>query len=255
MKRAIFSTIFFILLISINYGALGDVLEHEFEKANELYAKGHYSSAAEIFEKIIEQGGSSPELYFNLANSYFKLKKFPHSLLYYERAKRLAPHDEDILFNISVANLQIVDKIEPVPAFFLYEWLSALESAYSSESWAIFATFWLWILFVSLAVFFYFWQSFVKRASFAIALLALLFSASCIFFAIRSNERENLRDTAIIFSPSVYVKSSPDEGGADLFLLHEGTKIKIEDSVNEWSRIKIANGSVGWIKKHDFVLI
>lgn len=229
--------------------------ENYFAKANDYYQKGHYSKAAELYEKMVKSGYESPEVLFNLGNSYFKLKKIPHSLLYYERAKLLAPNDEDINFNISIANLQIVDKIEPVPKFFLYEWADSIESSYSSSAWSLFGIILIWILFISLAVFFFFWQSIIKRISFTIAALALIASIFCFTFAVRSNIREISRNGAIIFTPAVYVKSSPDEGSTDLFLLHEGTKVKIEDNIGEWSKIKIANGSVGWLKNHDFVVI
>ena len=54
-------------------------------------------------------------------------------------------------------------------------------------------------------------------------------------------------DEAIILSPSVYVKSSPDEKGNDLFILHEGTKVSLQDQVGNWQEIRLANGTVGWV--------
>ena len=47
--------------------------------------------------------------------------------------------------------------------------------------------------------------------------------------------------------PSVYVKSSPDPKGNDLFIIHEGTKVELLDEFNEWKKIRLQNGSIGWL--------
>ena len=52
---------------------------------------------------------------------------------------------------------------------------------------------------------------------------------------------------AIIYNPVVSGKSSPDNSGTDLFVLHEGTKVSIEDEVGEWLKIRLSDGNVGWV--------
>ena len=52
-------------------------------------------------------------------------------------------------------------------------------------------------------------------------------------------------------SVSAYVKSSPGENNTDLFLLHEGTRVDILDAYENWVKIRIANGSIGWLKNSE----
>ena len=53
-------------------------------KANKLYNESLYDSAAVVYEDIINQGYSSATLYYNMGNTYYKMKKYPLSILYYE---------------------------------------------------------------------------------------------------------------------------------------------------------------------------
>lgn len=48
-------------------------------------------------------------------------------------------------------------------------------------------------------------------------------------------------------TPSVYVKSSPDEKGIDLFIIHEGTKVEVLEELNNWYKIRLLNGNIGWL--------
>ena len=57
------------------------------------------------------------------------------------------------------------------------------------------------------------------------------------------------RKGAVIFSSTVTVKSSPDESGTDLFVIHEGLKVDIKEELSGWCNIKIADGSSGWVKQ------
>ena len=84
---------------------------------------------------------------------------------------------------------------------------------------------------------------------------AFVFAAICLFFTIKIYYKENAKREAIIFAPSVYIKSSPDNNATDLFILHEGTKIILMDHLNDWYEVKIQNGNVGWIQKNTFEVI
>ena len=66
---------------------------------------------------------------------------------------------------------------------------------------------------------------------------------------VRSLEQQR---SAVILNSSVYVKSSPDEDASNVFMLHEGTRIDVLDSLSEWSKVRIANGNVGWMKTLSF---
>jgi tetratricopeptide (TPR) repeat protein len=107
------------------------------DKANNEYAKGNFQNAISLYQEIIKTGYIAPELYYNLGNAYFKTSNYPSALLFYEKAKRLNPTDEDIDFNIKVANNKIIDKIDIVPELFYLRWWKAMYSLNTANRWAI----------------------------------------------------------------------------------------------------------------------
>ncbi|MDQ1267219.1 MAG: hypothetical protein QG635_2373 [Bacteroidota bacterium] len=242
--------IFFTTLIILSAGAeaqLSGALKADFDKANQLYQKGDYEKASALYSQIIGRGYESPEIYFNLGNAYFKLNKIAPSILNFERAKRMAPDDEDIDWNLKVARMKTVDKIEPIPKFFIYAWVDSISDSMSSENWTAASVVITWLFFIFLSGFFFIWNSIGKRIFFGLAGISLLIGILCFVFAGQQYAVENSKDSAIIGQPNVYVKSSPDEKGMDLFILHEGTMVKVIDHVGEWQKIRLADGNVGWL--------
>jgi uncharacterized protein YgiM (DUF1202 family) len=82
----------------------------------------------------------------------------------------------------------------------------------------------------------------------------VLFVISTVF-ATRQYNYETKMKEAIIFTPTLNVKSSPEESAGDLFVIHEGIKVKLLRNVGDWYEIKIADGSKGWIQKESFKVI
>ncbi|MBI5324204.1 MAG: tetratricopeptide repeat protein [Ignavibacteriae bacterium] len=244
MNRKIIYLIAIFTLTS--YSFANEALE-TFKKANMFYQNGYFSKAALNYEKIINNGYENGEIYYNLGNTYFRMNKIPNAIINYERALRLSPDDEDVIVNLNVANLRIVDKIEPLPKFFLVQWYEGIRNILSSGNWAVILVISVWIVFICLAVFVFFESPFVKKLLFGTLVLSVVVAVFSFMFSIQQNNTENSRNFAIVFEPTVYVKSSPDEEGKDLFILHEGTKVNIVDAVGKWRKIKLANGNIGWL--------
>ena len=108
-----------------------------FYKANAAYDQEFYEEAIVSYEQVIAEGFESSQLYFNLGNSYFKLNDYPSAIYFFEKAKKLSPNDEDILFNLTVANGLIVDKIEPVPELMFTQWWRSFYNMFNANTWAI----------------------------------------------------------------------------------------------------------------------
>ena len=217
------------------------------EKANKAYADGMYAEAAELYQKAVAAGNEAPELYYNLGNAHFKLNDYPTAILWYERARRLDPGNEDIAFNLAVANSKIADKIEPVPEMFYRRWYFSLVDRFSADAWG-----WISVAFFLAAIagatlYLFARRLFFRKAGFwSAAVFLILFAGSLLFAVSARDEAYNVQE-AVIFTPTVTVKSSPDEKSVDLFVLHEGTKVRIVDQIGTWYEIRIANGSVGWL--------
>lgn len=248
--------LFFILYIFFAFNnTYASEAEKLFIKANESYRSAEYENAISLYEKIVDNGYVSKELFYNLGNAHYKMKNIPQSILFYERALKLDPSDEDIQINLQIANLQTVDKIEALPRIFFEEWFDNLLHSVPSDTFSIISLVSLWIAVACALVYIFAYNIVIKKAAFGVAAILFLAFLLNLLLATVDNNRDSEQNDAIIFSKSVYIKSSPDQSGTDLFILHEGTKVKIMDEVNHWVKIRLADGKVGWMPKNTAVRI
>jgi len=223
--------------------------------ADSLYTAEKYQEAAERYEEILKDGKESPELYFNLGNAYFKTGDINRAILHYERARLLDPNDEDIAFNLQIANQYVVTSIDPLPQPFFVRWSQAVINQQSADSWGRISLLAFFLFLVSLG-FFLFGKSFgIKRFSFVLGILLLVVTLLTFSFASKQRSRIQNRNHAIVFCPRVTVKSSPSESGTDLFLIYEGVKVEITDSLDSWKEVKLLDGNLGWLKDSCLVRI
>ena len=223
------------------------IQEQMFEKANFYYNESRYDTALVIYNSIIDEGYVSAPLLYNIGNSYFKMRNYPMAILNYEKALKLEPNNDEIKQNLAIANALITDKIEPVPVFFTTKLWKALGNKLSADGWAI-ATLILFGL-LMLSLFFYFTarSKGMKKTSFFTSVILVLLCVCSIILAIQKYRYLRSRNEGIVITTTITVKSSPSQSGVDLFVLHEGTKVEIMDRADNWDKIKIADGSVGWL--------
>lgn len=251
--RAIISRIAPIaLLLALSTALSAQSPDSLFAEGNRLLSAGQYAEAVRRYESIVGQGLHSAALYYNLGNAYFKQNDYPSAILSYERAIRLAPSDEDIMFNLELARTFTVDVITPLPQLFVSRWLNTAMRMFTTNGWAYIALVAFALALVGVALFWYSRGSAQKRLFFGISVaLLLLFGLSLAASIGCKNELEH-NEMAIVFAPSVAVKSTPDSSGLDLFILHAGTKVKLMRSVGAWCEVQIADGSKGWMEKTSF---
>ena len=226
--------------VIFNYDAI-------FNKANELYRDKKFGEAAAEYEKLIRSGIESPEIYNNIGNCYYRSGKTAETVYFYEKAHKMAPDDDEIINNLRIANLRTIDKYEEVPKFFLIQWFESIRDSRSADSWSWFAVIFLWLAFGLFAGFLLIWNIKIKKLLFAAGFMSLAFFTGSLLFNFIKSDYENKNKHAIIFSGSSYVKSSPDKDGTDLFILHEGAKVKVLEQVGEWNKIGLPNGKTGWM--------
>lgn len=217
------------------------------DKANQAYIDADYRSAIEGYDSIVRMGYAGHKLYYNLANAYFKNGEIGKAVLYYNKAQKLAPSDEDIRHNLAVANGYVKDNIEAVPEFFFKTWIRTLRGTMSSNAWAV----WSIVLFASglaaLALFLLARGLGLRKAGFYGALACLVLFAVCVAFSSAGKRESRDGSFAVVMASAAPVKSSPDVSSKDIFVLHEGTKVKVIEQLNEWREITIADGNKGWI--------
>jgi tetratricopeptide (TPR) repeat protein len=222
------------------------------DSANSAYKKGDFDKASKKYETILTSGLESADLYYNLGNSYFRLKNIPKAILNYERAKLLAPDDEDINFNLSLVNSFIVDKVNILPEFIVFTWFNKLTNGLSVNQWSIFS---LSFFLVTLIFFLFFLFSGVtgwRKFFLWFGTFFLIISIGTTIVALKARSEIVNNNSAIVIASVTTAKSSPDDASTDLFIIHEGTKILINEELDDWSEIKLLDGSVGWIKSKDY---
>lgn len=225
------------------------------DEANAAYYAGDFASAAAIYDRIEASGMVGAKLYYNKGNALFKMGKIGESILYYNKAQRLAPADRDIAHNLAIANTYTHNRIEPVPEFFLRRWVRGLGSVMSGNAWAglsvgLFALALAGVLLYLLPL-----GRRVRRAGFWIGIASIVLFFFVLSFACGAFSEAKNPSAAIVTNVSAAVKSSPADSGKDLFLLYEGDKVEIHDALGDWSEITVANGNRGWIRTAAFSLI
>jgi tetratricopeptide (TPR) repeat protein len=225
------------------------------QQANEAYSKGDFNAAIDLYEKALKENGQSALVYYNLGNSYYKTNKVALSILNYERAFLLDPGDQDIRFNLNIARLKTVDKIEPVGEFFLSSWFKDIRNLLSTDEWSRFAITCFILLVACLFLFFFTRRIFIKKIGFYAGIGLLVFVVAGNIFAYNQKKQLTQRNMAIVLVQTTTIKSSPDNSGTDYFILHEGTKVKLKTKLSNWTEIETADGSVGWIKNEEIEII
>lgn len=217
-------------------------------QADSAYISGDYASAIAIYEDILAKKGVSADLYYNLGNSYYKNNNIAKALLNFERALLLKPGDSDIRFNLNLVRSKTIDKVTPVSEVFFITWFHSVKNLMGVDGWAKGAIASFFAFLVSIVLYVFGKKLMLKKAGFIIAVFTLVLVIFTNIFAYSQKESLLDRRNAIIMVPSVTVKSTPNEGGTDLFILHEGHKIGIKDSsMKEWVEIRLEDGNVGWI--------
>ena len=221
-----------------------------FERANAAYAANNYDSALVLYEKILASEMESAPLYYNMGNTYYKKHEYPMAIYCYEKALKLDPSNEEVKTNLAIANKAIVDKIDPVPQSFITKGWQRVRAWLSSDLWA-------WCSVVAFAVFLGGLMLFLcsrrvglRKLGFFAGAISMVKFALSVVFSVQLKQAAMTQDQAIIMAPTVTVKSSPSETGIDLFVLHEGSKVSILETTEGWNKVKIANGSVGWLQEN-----
>lgn len=226
------------------------------EEADQAYQANDFAAAIEKYEAILNTEGESADVYYNLGNSYYKEKNIAKAVLNYERALLLNPGDADIRFNLEMARSKTVDQITPVSEVFIVTWMNSLINVMSEKEWGVIGILSFWLMLVSLIVYIFGRRILYKKIGFTGVVVFLLIAIGANIFA--SSQKAELinRTGAIVMSPSLTVKSTPNESGTDLFVLHEGTKVYVEDdSMREWKEIRLEDGKKGWVQTSTIEII
>lgn len=246
MKQLIY--IFFIFCNLFINAQSGDAL---FKSANKLYTEQSYEAAIESYESIEAKGLVSSELYFNLGNCYYKLNKIAPSIYNYEKALKMDPSNQDALNNLSYAKRMSIDVIEALPKTFLQRFSENVIMKLTFDQWAVMGVITAFLTALFFLMYYFSIATRKKFIYFNLSLLMTLLLVVSTIFAFSNYDTVQKNRQAIIFAAKSEVKNAPTMSSELVFELHEGTKVMILDGLDNWVKIKLADGKIGWIPNTD----
>jgi len=255
-KAAYMTALLMMIVPAAAYAQQNEYVDSLWNEANNAYTEGRWEDAVTGYDMISGMGLESAALYCNTGDAYFKSGNIPMAILNYERALKLDPSYQDAQYNLELLGSMIQDRIDPVPEFILSVWAKNVCRLMDSNAWAV--TFLVLLaLTMAMALLFVLSPSVAgRRTGFFTGIVLLLMAASSLSFSIWQKNDYMKVDSAIVMRPVSSVKSSPSsESSQDLFVLHEGTKVKVIDQVGSWNNIELADGRQGWIPSSDIELI
>lgn len=243
-KKTNMSIILLLMLFPLSLSAVTK------EQVDDAYSKGNYQKAIVGYNELLKKGVSA-ELYYNLGNAYYRTGDNTKAIIAYERALRLSPGDNDVLFNLQFVRNKTVDKIMPRSEMFFVTWYKSLVNSVGVDTWAVLSVLFVIIALVLTLLFLFGDRIIFRKLGFygAIAFL-ILFIFSNVFAYQQKMQFEN-RDEAIVVMSVVNVKNTPAESGSDSFTLHEGTNVRIIDkTMKDWRHIELPDGRDGWVREN-----
>lgn len=226
-----------------------DTADNIWDEANTAYINAEYQKAIALYDSIATQGYAGATLYYNLGNAYYKEGRMGKAILNYNRALRYDPSDSDIRHNLNVANARIKDKIEAIPEFFVKGWVRKWRQSMNSNTWAVTSLILFAVSLGSVLLYLLSRRMILRKTGFYTAITALVLGLVSVSFSVNQKKKMLKATEAIVMSTAVSVKSSPDNSSKDIFIINEGTKVRILSSLNQWIEITLADGKKGWVNE------
>lgn len=241
--------IFTFCWVSLSYSLSKDAALDSFEVANQYYMDGDFQKALDLYENLHSQGFESADLYYNWGNSYYKTEQFALAIWCFEKALLLDPDFEDAKNNLEVANLTLVDEVEPVPQMALVAFWKKVKQTFSVKFWTYSSVLGLWVLAIGLFFLLGYAQYKKRQIGLVLSIVGVLFTLVTAIIAFDQHKRVQDSGFAIVTEPNIYVKSAPEKSSTDLFIIHSGLKVEIDDNISKWLKIKLSDGKTGWLKE------
>ena len=246
-----FNKIFIILFLSLPLLAVEVETSKIYENGMDAYRKGQYDLAIQEFESILLDNWDSPELYYNLGNAFYRSVNIAGAVWAFESCLKLSPTNEDAKYNLKLANLKVIDRMDsPEPPIYL-KWYLSIKEQFTPSTW----------INISLCIFLFF--SIIMPASRMTSSsilqhlrgsIILVFFVS-LFLTIHSIWTDNSLSLGVIYTTKVEAHSEPNVFSTRLFEVHEGLRVSINQAVDDWVEIELLDGKTGWIENNQIRLI
>lgn len=217
------------------------------EAAIAAYQQANYEAAIALYEEVLASGQHSADLYYNLGNAYFKAGLKGKAVLHYERALLLDPGSTEARDNLTFVQAQI-PPIEQVPPFFLKAWKEAVQALLPARIWVVAGLVLLWMGAAGVILWLLGQSRERKKQGFSLALAGFLLCIAPLWLAFSRKQAETNSPFAIVLTDGGKLHAAPGEESEERLILAEGWKVECVEKLNDWYKIKLANGEMGWTK-------
>ena len=221
-----------------------------FDKGNDLYQKGKYKEAVAAYESVLKGNQQSAELYYNLGNCYYKLNQVAPAIYNYEKALVLNPDDADVANNLKFAQKKTIDEIKVVPKVGFAKLLRDFTGIYHFNTWAWMAVSFAFFFLLCFLGYYFSQLTLTKRAFFYGMFLFLICVLVSVAAALFEKSHFDNEKPAIIFADIAEVYSEPQKASTTSLVLHEGTKVYVLETVSNWKKIQLTDGTEGWLQSN-----
>ncbi len=242
--------VWFVLLSTV---VCASDIEQALSSAESAYRNGEYSVAEDNYYQVLNNGFVSEDVFYNLGNAHYKQGEVAQAVWAYKSGLKIAPDNEDLLYNLQVVESELVDAITPLPQFFLSAWWQHFALLNSPTVWGVLTILFMWFLAMCI------WKLLTAKPA---GKQRILFGAggflccALVFFAAGSTASSIASSQEIVvFAATSHIKSEPNQNSSTLFSLHEGTSAEVLTMETDWIEIKIADGNVGWIPRNQVKLV
>lgn len=233
----------------------------------EAYNNKDYATAVEAFERIVAIDYASADVYYNLANAYFKLGQtnsegrpfgggeLGRAVLNYERALKLDPTNDDARYNLDIAK-DLTNDTEAVPESLLVRVWSAMAGWMTTNGWAGLSVAMLAIVALLVLLYLLHTSTVVRKVSFFVALVALLLFAFATALSLTQRSAANQDNRAVVITTDTTpVHSSPDSSSKIIRQPSQGVTVEVARTEGEWCEVRFVDGEKGWIRSRNVEII
>ncbi len=234
------------MLLAVNLYAGKEI----FMQAEKLYSEKKYAEALQLYQSLENEKTHSAILYYNMGNCHYKMQNIANAIWYYEKALKLNPDDPEIKKNLEFANQKIRDNIPLNDSLNLNNWIISFSSFFTSNTWAWLSFLFIILFWINLLIVFYNQKLLIKRLSLNSVFVCTVFAFVCWYFSYASYKHYTQHTHGIIFQSTAEIKTEPNEKSNTAFILHEGSKVKLEEKKNNWYKISLDENKKGWLQEN-----
>lgn len=223
------------------------IVKNTNSQAISAYHEKNYDVALNKFLEIENDGIINSNLFYNIANCYFRQSQLGKAVLYYKKALKVDPSHQQAANNLKFIQSIIKDKIEQEDSGALIKLIKSLYNSFDLNATALFTAILFFILILLLIFMHTLYAHRDKSLPLFLTILVIIMLIAAISVSLLKYNKFHSTSEAVITAQTAIGYSGPGVEYTRVFTIHEGMVCQIEDMNDQWTLIKLPNGIGGWI--------